>query len=175
VTGDGHNPTLKFERRPFMKMTISVPNAEYERLKETGYLQKTTVEQVVLQKIISPGRALAPRKRLSPAEKAKQGMFMSLRELAIVVGFGHRHMCDIAKKPEFPLFESKVRYPDFLKWYRKRLQTENSACANFSSDGSPLAGDQSDVPLRSNGRGAPNAPRGRLPVTVAVQRRIGNS
>jgi hypothetical protein len=160
-----------------MKLTISVPREEYARLKETGYLQKTTVEQVVLQKILSPRPAPASRKRLSPADKAKQGMFMSLRELAVITGFGHHHMCAIAKKPEFPLFEGRVRYSEFLKWYQAQVLPGIKSLSMRGGNSSLPVSDDTDIPLRSLGsrKAAPNEPRGHLPFAVGAQRRAENS
>lgn len=48
-------------------------------------------------------------------------MFMSLRELSIVIGFPLNKVCSIAKRPGFPLFEKKVLHADFMAWYRNQL------------------------------------------------------
>ena len=58
---------------------------------------------------------------MTSKEKADAGMFLSLRELAEVLGFSHPRMCQIAKRPGFPLFEGRVRHPEFLEWYRSTL------------------------------------------------------
>jgi hypothetical protein len=60
-------------------------------------------------------------KRLTPREKAKRGMFLSLRELAVVTGRPRNAVREIAKMPGFPLFHRRVTYADFQAWYRKRL------------------------------------------------------
>lgn len=82
-------------------------------------------------------------------EKADAGMFLSLRELAEVLGFSHPRMCQIAKRPGFPLFEGKVRHVDFLEWYRSTLPsvTQPQPTPNLQ----PQPGDADYVPLRSNG------------------------
>jgi hypothetical protein len=68
--------------------------------------------------------------KLLAEEKAKRGMFLSLRELSDVTGIADNKMCRISKESGFPLFEGRVRFVDFEIWYRKKI--------GFSVDASPL-------------------------------------
>ena len=71
--------------------------------------------------------------RLSAEEKAKRGMFLSLRELSQVTGFANNKMCRISKEAGFPLFEGRVRFVDFELWYRNKI--------GFSVDSSSIEGE----------------------------------
>ena len=94
----------------------------------------------------------------TPKEKADAGMFLSLRELAEVLGFSHPRMCQIAKRPGFPLFEGRVRHPEFLEWYRSTLPSLSQAQPLPAAQ--PQPGDADYLPLRSDGcRPIPRRPR----------------
>ncbi len=55
-------------------------------------------------------------KRLSTWEKAQKGMFLSMRELAEVTGFGENRMNEFKKRPGFPLFEGRTTLAKFQEW-----------------------------------------------------------
>jgi hypothetical protein len=88
--------------------------------------------------------------KLSPQEKAERGMFLSLRELAPLIGFARKVTSDISKKPGFPILAGKGRYQEFLSWYRRQAMGTESRPQADEGHQSPGA-DMSDVPLRSNG------------------------
>lgn len=84
---------------------------------------------------------------MTPQDKAKHGHFMSLCELAEVVGMDRKRLALAAKKPGFPLFLKKVRLSDFNSWLAEEIGSRRE-----SVSGHPLpAVDKSDVPMRSRG------------------------
>ena len=88
--------------------------------------------------------------KLTPKEKADQGMFLSLRELAPLIGFSRKVASDISKKPGFPMLAGKVRYQEFLSWYRRQAM-ETESRPQVDEDRQCQGADMSGVPLRSNG------------------------
>jgi hypothetical protein len=68
--------------------------------------------------------------KISPQEKAKQGMYMSLRELAIVTGFNRATLAALAKADDFPFLAGKVTMPDFRRWARQRQKQQQIARAS---------------------------------------------
>lgn len=55
-------------------------------------------------------------KRLSTWEKVEKGMFLSMRELAEVTGFGENRVNQFKKRPGFPLFEGRTTLVKFQEW-----------------------------------------------------------
>ena len=55
-------------------------------------------------------------KRLTAHEKARLGLFLSMRELSEVTGFGENKINELKRKPGFPLFEGKTTLARFRRW-----------------------------------------------------------
>jgi hypothetical protein len=56
------------------------------------------------------------KKRLTAKQKAAMDMFLSMRELAAVTGFGENKLNMLKKKSGFPLFEGKTTLTKFREW-----------------------------------------------------------
>lgn len=113
---------------------------------------------------------MSAHRRFSPADKAKTGMFMSLRELAQVVGLTKEKMCEIAKRSGFPLFEGKVRFDSFNRWYEAQLPAVAEASLSPQLPVAPRPSDSADTPAgKSPRRGS------RLAAELARKRLRGSS
>jgi hypothetical protein len=55
-------------------------------------------------------------KRLSAHEKAQMGMFLSMRELSAVTGFGENTLNRLKHQQGFPLFQGKTTLARFQCW-----------------------------------------------------------
>jgi hypothetical protein len=56
------------------------------------------------------------RKSLTARQKADQGMFLSMRELSELTGFGENKLNAMKRRSGFPLFENKTTLAKFQEW-----------------------------------------------------------
>jgi hypothetical protein len=56
------------------------------------------------------------RKRFTAKQKADMDMFLSMREISEVTGFGENRLNEIKKRPGFPLFAGKTTLAKFREW-----------------------------------------------------------
>jgi hypothetical protein len=84
------------------------------------------------------------KKRFTAKQKADMDMFLSIRELAEVTGFGENKLNELKKRGGFPLFEGKTTLSKFREW----------AFANTTSAAETVPGSQtvSDRPRSIAGK-----------------------
>jgi hypothetical protein len=56
------------------------------------------------------------KKRFTAKQKADMDMFLSMRELSEVTGFGENKLNELKRKSGFPLFEGKTTLFKFREW-----------------------------------------------------------
>ena len=61
-------------------------------------------------------KQLPGKKRFTAKQKADKDMFLSMRELSEVTGFGENKLNELKRKSGFPLFEGKTTLSKFREW-----------------------------------------------------------
>jgi hypothetical protein len=61
-------------------------------------------------------RSHLQRKHLTAKQKADLDMFLSMRELSEVTGFGENKLNELKRRSGFPLFEGKTTLVKFREW-----------------------------------------------------------
>jgi hypothetical protein len=56
------------------------------------------------------------KQRFTAKQKADMDMFLSMRELSEVTGFGENKLNELKRKSGFPLFEGKTTLSKFREW-----------------------------------------------------------
>jgi hypothetical protein len=90
------------------------------------------------------------KKRLNAKQKAAMDMFLSMRELATVTGFGENKLNALKKKSGFPLFEGKTTLSKFREWAFANANSaeETAPCSRMASNRPHSAASKSYEPFR---------------------------
>jgi hypothetical protein len=90
------------------------------------------------------------RKSLTARQKADRDMFLSMRELSELTGFGENKLNAMKHRPRFPLFENKTTLAKFQEWaFSNASPAEDTApCSQTVSHPPHSAANRSYEPFR---------------------------
>jgi hypothetical protein len=88
--------------------------------------------------------------KMTAQQRADRGMFLSIRELAEVTGFGENKLHQLKKQSGFPLFEGKTTLSKFQEWafMRARPAAEILPDSHTSEHPPHSGGNKSCEPFR---------------------------